>query len=935
MTEPMAPHDVAHGHDEQDVILTPDQRLRVFISSTIEELAAERSAARRAIEGLHLSPVWYESGARPHPPRDMYRAYLRQSDVFVGIYWQRYGWVAPGMDISGLEDEFRLAAGMPMLLYLKRPATDQEPRLTELLDSVRAMGTVSYRVFTTPEELERLILDDMALLLSERFQSVRQLPPRERAEPAAGAAAGNLPLRLTSFIGREDALAGVRHALERSRLVTVTGVGGVGKTRLSTEAAASVAAEYPDGCWLCELAPTTDADAVATTVSTALGISARAAVPLQESIAEQLQAKRMLIVLDNCEHVLDAAGRLAERLLQRCPGLTVLATSRERLGVDGERVLDIGPLHVAGATAPYDDVVASDAVRLFAERAAAIHDGFVLDATSARAVAEICTHLDGIPLAIELAAARAGTMSAAEMAGFLDERFRLLTTGTRTGSERHQTLRAVIDWSYSLLVAAEQACFARLGVFVGTFGPDAVRAVTGVCGEDWAVRDTMASLVAKSMVVREDTPCGETRYRLFESLRHYALDRLSEDGDLCDRRRRHAEYYTEFAERSGPRLFGPDELDYRVRVQADLGNLRAAVGWALDAGTAEGELAVRTAAALAPYALFEGAGDISNLVEQTEPRAHSSRPALRCAVLGAAAFAAFQNHGDVSRAERLATEALADGVPAACPAPAHAYATMILVHAWAGRPDDAWAVAADANAALDRIGARPFDRALVRQIAAAAAALRGDTDGARASAAEALELARKAAMPSGLAVALWASSLTLARDEPERALELVDQAIALMRAGASDAVLGHVLSVGAQLRARAGDESGALDALRESIEVSHVRGDLAMLAVALDRGITVLGGAGQSEAVATLAGMCADGPLAPISRLPRLESGYRTIVVDAARARLGERAFREAYERGAAMTVERAVRYALDAVRIAETDAVRNAESGPRLAAVA
>src|SRR6516162_7829942 len=157
---------------QTDVILTPDQRVRVFISSTLEELAAERAAARRAIRRLHLVPVWYESGARPHPPRSMYRAYLDQSQVFVGIYWQRYGWVAPGMDISGLEDEYRLAAGKPMLLYLKRPAPDQEPQLAAMLDGIRDAGTVSYRTFATPRELERLLADDLAVLLSESFAGV-------------------------------------------------------------------------------------------------------------------------------------------------------------------------------------------------------------------------------------------------------------------------------------------------------------------------------------------------------------------------------------------------------------------------------------------------------------------------------------------------------------------------------------------------------------------------------------------------------------------------------------------------------------------------------------------------------------------------------------------------------------------------------------------
>ena len=176
--------------DRADVILTPDQRVRVFISSTLEELAAERAAARRAIRRLHLVPVWYESGARPHPPRSMYRAYLEQSQVFVGIYWQRYGWVAPGMDISGLEDEYRLAAGKPMLLYLKRPAPDREPRLTEMIDGIRAAGTVSYRTFATPRELERLLADDLAVLLSESFAGAAVGTAQVAGRAGRGGAAG-------------------------------------------------------------------------------------------------------------------------------------------------------------------------------------------------------------------------------------------------------------------------------------------------------------------------------------------------------------------------------------------------------------------------------------------------------------------------------------------------------------------------------------------------------------------------------------------------------------------------------------------------------------------------------------------------------------------------------------------------------------------------
>jgi hypothetical protein len=222
---------------ETDVILTPDQRVRVFISSTLAEMAGERAAARRAIARLHPVPVWYESGARPHPPRSMYRAYLEQSQVFVGIYWQRYGWVAPGMEISGLEDEFRLAAGKPMLLYLKRPAPDQEPRLAAMIDGIRAAGTVSYRVFATPGELERLLADDLAVLLSERFEgaAVSGETPAGAGEPgSAGLPAGTVTFLLTDIEGSTRLWEAVPDAMEvalerHDRLLTevIGGHGGV------------------------------------------------------------------------------------------------------------------------------------------------------------------------------------------------------------------------------------------------------------------------------------------------------------------------------------------------------------------------------------------------------------------------------------------------------------------------------------------------------------------------------------------------------------------------------------------------------------------------------------------------------------------------------------------------------------------------------------
>ena len=259
---------------ETDVIRTPDQRVRVFISSALQELAAERRTVRDAVTSLRLVPVMFELGARPHPPRPVYRAYLAQSQVFVGIYWKSYGWVAPGEQISGLEDEYRLSAWLPRLIYLKTPATDREPRLTELLARIRDAGEVSYQHFSEPAELQRLVEDDLAVLLSERFEMAQ---PRDEAAGEA-ALAGALPVPATPLLGREQEAAAVEDLIVREavRLVTLTGPGGVGKSRLMVEAARRLGQGFADGARFVDLAAVSAADRVAATIATGLGLNTSA-----------------------------------------------------------------------------------------------------------------------------------------------------------------------------------------------------------------------------------------------------------------------------------------------------------------------------------------------------------------------------------------------------------------------------------------------------------------------------------------------------------------------------------------------------------------------------------------------------------------------------------------------------------------------------------
>ncbi|MFF0970290.1 AfsR/SARP family transcriptional regulator [Streptomyces sp. NPDC003703] len=404
--------------------------------------------------------------------------------------------------------------------------------------------------------------------------------PADPAPPAAAPAppSSNLRARLTSFVGRESDIDALRADLASARLITLLGPGGAGKTRLSQEAAEALRPAPPDGVWLAELAPVDDPDAVPEAVLTAVGAretvlygagaeEIRAAVADRhddpvERLVEHCARRRMLLLLDNCEHVVDAAAHLVEELLARCPRLTVLATSREPLGVPGELLRPVEPL---------PDPVA---LRLFAERGAAVRPGFRTDADAdtAAACAEICRRLDGLPLAIELAAARLRMLSPRQIADRLDDRFRLLTSGSRTVLPRQQTLRAVVDWSWDLLDAGEREVLSRLSVFAG--GCD-LAAAEAVCGP--AAFDALGSLVDKSLVVAAPAADGAMRYRLLETVAEYAAERLAQTGGRAAAERAHLVHYREVARTTDPLLRGSGQLAAIARFELEYENLRTAL----------------------------------------------------------------------------------------------------------------------------------------------------------------------------------------------------------------------------------------------------------------------------------------------------------------------------------------------------------------------
>jgi predicted ATPase/class 3 adenylate cyclase len=361
------------------------------------------------------------------------------------------------------------------------------------------------------------------------------------------AVANNLPAQLTSFVGREAEITEVRRLLGASRLLTFTGSGGTGKTRLSLQVAAEALADFADGVWLVELAPLADPDRVAAAVAAVFDLRDQPGRTMLEQLQDFLRARQVLLILDNCEHLITASARMADALVRACPKVKVLASSREALGLAGERIFHVPSLGLPETMGTLDAVARSEAVQLFVERATAAQARFSLSEQNAGAVADICRRLDGIPLAIELAAARIRLFTPEQIAARLNDRFKLLTGGSRTALPRQQTLRALIDWSYDLLPESEKALLRRLAVFAGGWTFEAAEAV---CDSD-DLLDQLGHLVDKSLVAVADF-AGEARYRLLETVRQYAREKLFDAGETGDARARHLAYFVRLVREVGP-----------------------------------------------------------------------------------------------------------------------------------------------------------------------------------------------------------------------------------------------------------------------------------------------------------------------------------------------------------------------------------------------
>ena len=546
------------------------------------ELSAERRAVSRAISALRLTPVMFEAGARPHPPRDLYRAYLEQSDVFIGLYWQQYGQAAPGMAVSGLEEEFELSSGLPRLLYVKGPAPGREPRLAGLLARIREEASVSYRHFQTPAELGRLVRDDLAALLSERFADASRAGAAP-APPSRAAARGlrPLPVSMTSLVGREqtiDEIAGLIGQPE-VRLVTLTGPGGVGKTRLAVAVGERLRDRYAAGTVFVPLAAVTDPGLVLDGIGRAVGADLAGTGPPLQALGERLADGTWLLILDNLEQVIEVAAELSE-LLASCPGVVMLATSRTALGLAAEREYPVPPLALpGGAVMKPAELAASPAVALFVDRAQAVRPGFTLTAANAAAVAEICRRLEGLPLAIELAAARTRLLDPSALLRRLTSSLDALGTGAVDLPERQRTLRATVEWSVGLLDGAELSLLETVAVFVDGWTVEAAEQVAGL-DEDQAL-ELSEALARHSLIYLDSTDSGP-RSRMLETIRVFVAERLAARPDVAEIQRRHAGYYRELAGRADRPLRGAGHGEWLERLETEAGNLAAAVRWYLD-----------------------------------------------------------------------------------------------------------------------------------------------------------------------------------------------------------------------------------------------------------------------------------------------------------------------------------------------------------------
>jgi predicted ATPase/class 3 adenylate cyclase len=724
----------------------------------------------------------------------------------------------------------------------------------------------------------------------------------------------NLPIQLTSFIGRERETAEIKRLLAATRLLTLTGGGGSGKTRLALQVGGDRLGEYPDGVWLVELAAISDPALVPQTVASCFPIREQAGRPLRDTLLDYLRSRDLLLVLDNCEHLLEACATLTRAILQACGKVSVLATSREPLGVPGEVAFRVPPLSLPdpqqGPTP--EDLMKFEAVRLFVERALAAVPDFTVTDRNAGPIESVCRQLDGIPLALEMAAARVRALSVDQIATRLDDRFRLLTRGNRLALPHHQTLRATLDWSYDLLSEKEQALLRRVSVFSGGFDLEAVEAVcSGDAIDEFEILDVLTNLVDKSLVLSEQLG-REVRYRLLETVRQYGRDRLTQGGDAAEAHRRHRDYYLGLAEKAEPLLTSAEEVTWLSRLETEHDNLRSALAWSIEQRDFESGL--RLAGALGWFWYVRGYfSEGRERLERALEAGDSSSPSARAKALYQAGILV-HSQGDFQRASELNEQSLAlyrslddrAGIARASylfgmlnwSKGDYAAARAVLEESLQMFRDskDLWGIAS----ALRHLGHVSF--------------FREEYEYSTISLEESLALYRKIGYKRGIGYSLLQlGNVARYQNDNRRARPLLEESLTLFKeTGERNARAFAVSALGkALVNEGAYDQASAL--IKEGLNLQKELGakwgiaecltSLAAISVAREQAV---------RGVRLLA--VAEGLRGTIGRrLHPVDQSEFDRMVAALRAALGEQVFKERWDEGRAMTLDDAIRYALEA----------------------
>jgi len=777
---------------------------------------------------------------------------------------------------------------------------DGLPQRTELRD----LGERYLKDLFRPERVFQLLAPD----LPSSFPPLKTLDAR----------LNNLPVQPTPLVGREEEVAEVRGRLQHpdARLLTLTGPGGTGKTRLALQAAAELLDEFEDGAFFVALAPVTDPQLVASTIAKPLGVVESGEQPLEEGLKDYLQEKELLLLLDNFEQVLGAAALVGE-LLRSCPGLKVLATSRAALRVYGEQEYAVPPLAVPDPRLlpgiAIEKLGQYEAVRLFIERARAVKADFEVTGDNAPAVAGICARLDGLPLAIELAAARTRLLSPEAMLSRLGSRLKLLRGGARDLPARQQTLRGAIGWSHDLLDEGERALFRRLSVFVGGFALEAAEEVCAAEGDLLVdVLDGVDSLVGKSLFRRGEGPNDE-RFLMLETIREYALERLEESGEAGAIRKAHAEHFLALAEEAEPEPGGSQPARWLEHLETEHDNLRAALSWALESGSTE--LALRLAGALWPFWEARGHfGEGRRWLEEalTRDGRPAAAPSRTKALAGVAWLALYQ--GDFERIAEAYEEDLelsARTAPASTQTIILRIARGIAARAQ-GDAEQATRLLEEGLATSRGTGDRA-GIALCLLNLGGLWSLHSDHERAVGLLEEGLALGRDMGDPALLAALLVTLGYEfLLQGDHERAAALNEEAATLLREQGYRTGLETALDNLGWAALLRGDDEDATDLLKESLRFSEELGSKLTTAESLDGLACVAGTRGEAGRAARLFGAAGALREAIGAPLPPAARALRAPYLRAARSRLDEAAWTEALEEGRAMTHEGALAIALE-----------------------